>query len=104
MLVATCQSCGQHYEARLDLAGQMMQCPTCGGCVVVPSNTIVATPADGLLPLGNEQQAVAIDPSVAREVDAFNEQTQSSAARPGMLRVGYLRYVYLFPMVPVLSA
>jgi len=47
------------------------------------------------------EQTVDVDASVQRQLAAFNEETQSAASRPGMLRVNYFRYARLFPMWPL---
>lgn len=58
MPVSTCSHCAQHIEFPIEMAGQRVECPSCGGptTLVLPAGTAVHIPTQsGQARVGNEQ-------------------------------------------------
>ncbi len=103
-ILVTC-TCGKQYRLASEAAGRRAKCKQCGEIIHVPlpnqaaenRGKANAASASASASTSTSTSTSTSDTKLREELQQIREATQSSAARPGMLRPSRLRYVRAFP-------
>ena len=105
-----CQ-CGAKFRVAESMAGKSARCNACQAVVVVPQPVAVAAAARTQIarpqtpahpPKAASAGPAAVDPQMWRELEKYNQNSQSAASNPGLLRINFIKFTLSFPKWPAI--